>query len=329
MIKKKDIVEMELRKEPLAPSRRIARYLVGKYPDLFPSVETARIHVRLIRGTSGSKRNKPIKDLMVTSEQTAMWEKINCQKTRFKTYQISDECKKYLLLYDIHSPYHIPRHLDLAVRWGKDFGCDGIIYGGDIADFYQASYFLKDPTKPKLKYEVESVKDILDTAERIIEPVKTYFIEGNHERRLPMAFMSKMPELFDQIRGVNLDRLFEFDKFGIQMIPNGNPLKYKALTLLHGNELRNSVISPVNAARGVFLKTKACTVVGHFHTTSEHTEPDINGKITTCWSVGCLCDLHPEFQPFNKWNHGFGVLEICKGDIWKMHNKRIVKGDVV
>ena len=85
--------------------------------------------------------------------------------------------------------------------------------------------------------------------------------------------------------------------------------------------------SPVNPARGLFLKGYECAIESHYHRTSEHTEPTLLDKVITTWSLGCLCDLHPDYAPLNKWNHGFGLLYIDdKG--WKFVNKRIVQGEV-
>jgi hypothetical protein len=61
----------------------------------------------------------------------------------------------------------------------------------------------------------------------------------------------------------------------------------------------------------------------HFHQTSEHTEPTISGEIITCWSVGCLCNLHPEYMPLNKWNHGFAEIYNEDG-FFNVKNRKII-----
>ena len=84
----------------------------------------------------------------------------------------------------------------------------------------------------------------------------------------------------------------------------------------------------MNAARGLFLRAKACAIGAHSHSTSQHDEPNVRGESLAAWSVGCLCDLHPEYAPLNKWNHGFALLEYRGGDDWEVENKRIVNGRV-
>jgi hypothetical protein len=67
---------------------------------------------------------------------------------------------------------------------------------------------------------------------------------------------------------------------------------------------------------------------GHHHQTSEHTETNMNGEITTTYSVGCLCELHPAYLPINKWNHGFAIVDI-DGMNAHVRNFRIHKGEVL
>ena len=41
----------------------------------------------------------------------------------------------------------------------------------------------------------------------------------------------------------------------------------------------------------------------------------------------CLSELHPEYMPLNKWNHGFAWVELDNnGKDYQFHNKRIYKG---
>jgi hypothetical protein len=83
----------------------------------------------------------------------------------------------------------------------------------------------------------------------------------------------------------------------------------------------------VNPARSIFLKAQDCCMVAHNHQTSEHTAPTIRGVTITGWSLGCLCDLHPKYARFNKWNHGFAIVENGPTG-WTVFNKRIVDGQV-
>jgi len=101
------------------------------------------------------------------------------------------------------------------------------------------------------------------------------------------------------------------------------------LPIIHGDELWTSLTNPVNPARGLFLKAKDLALCAHHHQHSEHTEKDILGRQITCWSMGCLCELSPEYMPINKWGHGFVIVEKEPDGEFEMSNKRIWKGKVI
>ena len=77
------------------------------------------------------------------------------------------------------------------------------------------------------------------------------------------------------------------------------------------------------------LEGKACALVSHNHQPSQHQEPTIEDKQISCWSTGCLSELHPQYMPINKWGYGFAFIEQYDADFFMVYNKRIVKGRVV
>ena len=66
-------------------------------------------------------------------------------------------------------------------------------------------------------------------------------------------------------------------------------------------------------------------MVSHHHQSSEHTETTLGDSIITAWSIGCLCELHPRYARFNKWNHGAANIEVT-ADSYQVHNYRIHEG---
>ena len=116
---------------------------------------------------------------------------------------------------------------------------------------------------------------------------------------------------------------------GIKFITDKRIMKANDLNIVHGHEFASSIISPVNIARGLYLRAKANTICGHHHRTSEHTEQNIEGKIVTTWSVGCLSELHPQYMPINSWNHGFIVIDLHGNKDFEVRNKRIWKGQIL
>jgi hypothetical protein len=65
-------------------------------------------------------------------------------------------------------------------------------------------------------------------------------------------------------------------------------------------------------------------LIGHCHTTSEHSESNLDHDISTTYSTGCLCTLAPEYDPHNcKHNQGFAMIEVSDNGHYRVHNKRI------
>lgn len=137
----------------------------------------------------------------------------------------------------------------------------------------------------------------------------------------------KAPELLD-LPGMELNELMGLEEKGIEFVAHNRIIEAAKLNILHGHEYARGLTSPVNPARGMFLRAKACTISAHNHQTSHHNETDIRGVYTSCWSIGCLCGLSPEYAPLNRWNHGFALLEF-DGHDFEVVNKRVVDGKVV
>jgi hypothetical protein len=119
-----------------------------------------------------------------------------------------------------------------------------------------------------------------------------------------------------------------FNEIGIQEIKSKQVVKAGKLSLLHGHEFGHSVFSPVNPARGLYMRAKESSIIGHHHQTSEHSEKSLNGKVVTTWSVGALCGMKPDYMPYNKWNLGFAEIEFDKNRDFEVYNKRIINNKV-
>ncbi len=313
------------KKFPFTSNLQLARMLRRDTPEVFKDIDSARNAVRYCRGVSGSaNRNcvrstgKIVPRLVIPPAEPSDW----------RVYDLPGGVSRWLLLYDIHVPYHDPADLRTAIAFGKqrDMRCDGVIYGGDLLDFYQLSHWVKDPRRRHPKEEVEAVKTLMASIRGYLKPKHEVWLEANHEYRLQRYLRERAPELYE-MPGWSIPDWFHLEEEGLLWVPHGSPLRHRNLTILHGDEWQGGMTSPVNPARSAFLKGVECMIVGHQHRTSEHTETTVSGTTITCWSVGCLCDLHPEYARLNRWNRGFAVLE-TKGN-WRIHNFRIVNGEVV
>lgn len=315
---------------PDAPSRQLARMLCKRHPAVYRSVESARTLVQYYRGRLGqahrahvpAEKHRPVEvGEMLRSNRGYL---PLPEPSEWREETLPPGPRKWLIISDIHIPYHDQTAANLAINYGRDHGCDGVLLNGDIIDCYQLSSWARDPRQRSFAGEIELLREMVTALQEDFGTVVWKL--GNHEMRHERYLMAKAPELFGMPQ-------FSYDAYlglpGVRIIQPMHPIRQGKLSILHGHEWGSGIATPVNPARTAYLKASGCVIVGHLHRTSEHSEVTIDGTTITCWSVGCLCDLHPLYRPVaNRWNHGFAMLSI-DGDTWRVENKRIVKGEVV
>ena len=98
---------------------------------------------------------------------------------------------------------------------------------------------------------------------------------------------TKAPEALG-VPGLSFPEVAGLDQLGIQYVHPQQVIHCGKLNILHGHEFARGIASPVNPARGAFLKTHANSVVGHLHRGSNHTHPNVRGKVVSTWSHGCM-----------------------------------------
>jgi predicted phosphodiesterase len=327
---RKDIIIEYLTKNPLIPTRTLATLLIKNHPNEFNNFDSVRSTIKRLRGEDSTKYNSKITMFKRTAEQKK--EAMASKKIPESDYKevmpfiMPKGNNRILVLTDIHIPYHDIDALQIALEYGKKLNPNAILLNGDTIDMYQASRFIKDRRLRDLAGELEMVRDFLNYLKDEFEcPI--YFKIGNHEARWENYLRVSAPELLG-IADFELSSVLQFGALGIQEIKSTQIIKAGNLSILHGHEFGQSVFSPVNAARGLYMRAKSDSLVGHHHQTSEHSEKDLNGNVVTTWSVGCLAGLSPEYMPFNKWNHGFAYVEFTEDGNFIVNNHRIINGQV-
>jgi predicted phosphodiesterase len=328
---KSDIARNLRKKFPEMPTLKLARILYNDNKLLFKDVEDARSVIRYIEGKNGKKSK--IKLNVETEYYRAEPRPMNpyslpdTDETEYKPF-IFPHHDKIGILSDIHLPYHNLDALSEALTYLKKNKVDAVLLNGDTLDCHQLSRFTKDPKKRDFKYELDSLKFFIDKLDEILG-CKIYFKIGNHEARYQNFLLQKASELIG-VEEFEFSNIIKAKEKGITMIESNQYMKMNDLNGIHGHEYIGGISAPVNVARGLYLRGKVSAFQGHNHSTSEHTETDMNGRITTTWSIGCLSELHPAYMPLNKWNHGCAMVELDKnGTDYQFHNKRIYKGKLL
>lgn len=317
-------------KYPDMPTLKLARIMYNENKLLFKDVEDTRARIRYIEGKSGVTNRKKIqKDspfLKVEDRPKNPYNLPESDEEVFKPFFIKG-FKRGLIINDIHLPYHSVSALNCVYDFGIKYKPDFIFINGDLLDFHQLSYFMKDPRKKRFSEELDMMKSFLENMSNIFK-CKIFYKFGNHEERYDNFLFQKAHELVG-VEEFNLEAIVKKRCPNVEIIRDKRIVDISGLPFIHGHEFGRAVFSPVNAARGLFLQAKHSCVKGDCHNTSEHPEPNIYGKLMTTWSVGALCGLTPKWLPLNKWNHGFATIDLEGNNKYKFRNYRIYNGEIL
>jgi predicted phosphodiesterase len=329
-MKKNILVREYLKRFPDHADLTMAKKIYAENSLLFSSVETVRTMIRTIKGKMGSA--KPFKDKSMFEAPTFNYNPYklpDSDEQIREPYQLPKANNNILLISDLHIPYHSISAITAALDYGKQENVNTIVINGDLIDFYQMSRFEKDPRKRSAKFEFDATKQFLRVLRNEFPNAQIYWIKGNHDVRYEHWLMTKAPEVFDDPY-YRLEERLRLSEENIHLIGDKTLVKAGKLNIHHGHLFFKGFMAPVNSARGLFLKTKESTICGHVHKISEHTETNLSGSLTTCWSTGCLCELSPDYSPFaNNYAHGFAHIKVDADRNYSVKNYRILNGKIL
>lgn len=315
---------------PGMATKTLAHRLHELHPQVFPTLESARYAVRYRRGAMGEQHRRAATHprSKADAEQCRTWGALlpDPQPLQWAWRELPAKVKRWLVIADLHIPYHDKAALEIVLQhaWGN---CDGILIVGDLVDAYQCSDFCRDPRNPDPLEEVKAASQFLD-ALKVLRPKAIMWKGGNHELRLERYLMRRAAEVWPLLAGrINWQTVCELDKRKILWVRPQDPIRHHQLAIVHGHEWAKGFVAPVNPARGAFLRAGECVLSAHLHRKSNHPEQSIFGRLVQCWSVGCLCHMHPDYAPLNKWDQGFAYLTTGSG--WRVENYSIVNGAVL
>lgn len=313
----KEIVIEYLRKYPSCSSRKLADLIVKEVPGVFVDSDKARDAIRYYRGSRGKSCRKNIAldsyipKINIPNPEPESWE----------PYCFGLEDYPIAAGGDAHIPYHDQDALEIFIERACDIKAKTILLGGDWLDCYQLSRWEKDPRQRSFADELSVFKEVIKSI-RSATKAKIKYKLGNHEYRLDKYVMANAPALFG-INNISFSGLLDAAQLGIEIISPMRVIRADHLNIVHGHEFGASVFSPVNPARGLYMKAKKSALCFHHHRASSHSETAINGDRVITWSGGCLCGLHPEYMPINNWSHGFAEI-YHDGEMFTVRNREIV-----
>lgn len=322
-----------LEKFPNTPTLTLAKKAYKENSCVWSNLEACRSAIRQYRGNNGEVNRKETKHKDHYKPNGKAGEKwadvIPPPLKHFEDWKAVqyDGPLKALVLSDIHIPYHDSESLGLALDYGLEHKANFVLLNGDIIDNYGVSHWETDPRKRNFAGEIRSLKTFLSGIRRMFPRARICYHLGNHEERYERYMIRKAPELLD-VPEFKWEHIVGLSEEHIELVKERRPVRLGELNVIHGHEYKFQITSPVNPARGIYLRAKTHALAGHFHQTSQHSEKSLEQKVISTWSTGALCDLHYEHGPLNNHNHGFAFVEVGKGGSFQVDNHRIINGKI-
>jgi predicted phosphodiesterase len=324
-----EVVTDYLARFPRTSTKTLAGMIYRDNPQLFKDIEHARIRIRYYRGAQGRKMRKEI----TSKEHFRVTETFNPfslpepdESRQVLPFKLPRDWNHALILSDIHMPYHDLGVLSMAIEYGIKNNIPGIILNGDTMDFFAASKYATDPRKRNLGKEIEQGQEFVKTLSSLFK--QRLWKDGNHEERWKKYLWTKAPELTG-VEIFELENILRLEENGWLYVDSRAEIHAgNNFTFVHGHEFSESIYSPVNPARGLYLRFEDNAICGHYHRSSHHSQKTGRGKIKVTWSTGCLCLLRPEYSSMNKWNCGFAIWSRESEHDFHIRNFKIIDGKI-
>jgi predicted phosphodiesterase len=308
-----EIIKEYLSKFPNAPSKTLSTKIYKENLKYFTSSDKVYDSVRYYRGQAGVSKRKalsqktylqPLKIHVMTNYETmppSLTEKRG-------TFTFPTACKKLGVIGDIHLPYHDEDAVETACDKMEAENIDSLLINGDLLDFYQLSFHEKDPRKVHFKEEIEAGRQFLAYLRSRFPGIPIYYIPGNHENRFERYLRLKASELLD-VDEFRLDVLLRVAESRVEYIPFRTKLVFGDFLIEHGDKIPGA--GGVVPARTAIMRLKTNCIINHFHKTSQSSQRVYGAGDSVSirgYSLGCLCELAPDYMEINEWNHGFAIM---------------------
>lgn len=327
-----NIILEYLAKFPNSPTKTLARKIYSENPS-FETFDKVYNRVRYYRGQIGKKNRDQLNNSKFKQElkiEFAMKEKFlpESYASKRETFVFPTGCKTLGIIGDVHIPYQDNDAIEVAFTKMEQEGIDSLYINGDLLDFYQLSFHEKDPRMVHFKQEIEAGRQFLDYCRSRFPNIPIYLIPGNHENRFERYLRVKASELLDMDE-FRLDVLLRVAEYKVQYIPFRSKVVFGDFLIEHGDKIPGA--GGVVPARTALMKLKSNCLISHFHKTSSSIQRVYGPGESTIirgYSLGCLCELTPEYLEINEWNHGFAILKRT-ANLVQVNNYKIEGNQIV
>lgn len=223
--------------------------------------------------------------------------------------------KKYVVISDIHVPYHDQKAADALCDFIKDFQPEGFVINGDYLDFIELSSFSASSVASLENLRVADTfgagNALLNQYEKALgKKVKEkYFLSGNHEDRVRRWAEKGDNAVWLGHDALDVDKQLNLKKRGFKYIeayPEGH-IRLGKLIVTHGRwSGQNPAARHVNSYRHSVM-------LGHVHTPGMHYASAF-GHPQAGYVTGHMADANSKALSYapqpNSWCQGFGVVYV-------------------
>jgi len=296
----------------------IATVLVSENPDIFKDQEEARFHIRRALGSKGGDSvNEKSEELKA---RFALISEPVHELIDSTPFIMPQGYKSTLFIADLHSRFYNRQALEIAINDGIKQKCDSVIILGDFMDFYGDSKFDKNPS---IVQQFEAAREWGQDILKLLQDTFGYVVlkKGNHDIRRELHIQrlaAKMPE----IQGLESysDYLF-YEGTNTQFVEGHRVIEYGKLGCIHGHEYQGG--GGIHAAYNRLNKAKQNVVSAHSHISQRDIRMNLKGEPIGSWTLGCMCNLNPAYNPKNDWTNGFGIGQKDASGDFEFENKVI------
>lgn len=243
-----------------------------------------------------------------------------------KQFKLPTGCNNILFISDLQIPFHDISAITCALKYGKENNVNTIYINGDLIDFYAISSYQTEKSKRDLVNEIHMTREFFSILRQLFPNAQIYYKRGNHEIRWE-RYIFNNAKAFEDLAELQFSAMFHLDKHNIHLIEDTTIVSIGLLTALHAHEIRG--VGGVFPARTLFMKTMTSSICGDCHRSSEYTAKTITDRFHTCWTVGCLSVLRPNYSPGALYNHGFAHIQTKENGEFKVKNFRILDGQIL
>lgn len=227
--------------------------------------------------------------------------------------------KRICIISDTQMPFDDRKAIKALVRFIGEYQPTELIHIGDLMDFPQPSRWNKGT---RGEFEGSIFEDCEQAKSRLLGPIREVYDgpfgvhEGNHDLR-PREYLEKNSPALYGTGAFNIETLLDFDGFGIELLPEFNPVAPDWITT-HGHRGGISLSqiagnTAVNAAK----KFNTSVIMGHTHRQGISAYTTGYGgsvrKLVYGMEVGHLMNM--KLASYLKggtgnWQQGFGLLTV-------------------